>query len=499
MKKVYAVISLALCFAAACGGGSDREITFYHTNEIQGFYYPRPYASNENKPAGGPAVLKNMLLREEKEYLLFDSGDSFSKTQEGQLNKLEGSIMLMNAAGYDGATLSAGDFALGWDAVEPALQKANFPFIISNLKLRGGGSFKNIKPYVFYEQNKIKIAVLGLISKADFPDIQRNADLEVSDEIETLKTLIPKVQEEGADIIILLSSLGFEIEAENKKTDEKLLAETFPEINLILGGNADISPQGCEEISHTVITRAEPMLYSAEKIILSLNKSGQVKAYLRQSVLLDEETYGQDEQISKTADSLRAAAKRISGRKITSLKEPLDTFSDKPSPLGYYAAQCIRRWAKQDIAIINSDAFLTPLARGVVTESDLYGAMPFSDKVMFLKMRGDELKNALEHSLAVRTNWLQTAGIKLIYDQREPVGKKIKKIYINGRPLNGEALYTIAVSDHIIAGGLGHNEFINVYEFKNTGLPLRDIVRQCLLRDKEPASPALNDWENTEK
>lgn len=497
MKKLFLLLPLFLMLCA-CSKKEGPSFNIYHTNDIQGFYWARNYAENENKETGGISILKEMFDKQpEGSYLLFDSGDSFSKTQEGQIGKLSGALELMNKLKYTAATLSHNDFALGWEPVEAALAKANFPVVVSNIETSEGAVPNHIKKYIFIERQKVKIAVVGLVSKADFPRERRNSQIKVLDEVQTLKTLIPQLQEEGAQIIILLSSLGFDLQSlsQTPKTDEKTLAEEFPEINLILGGNADLSPQGFEEISGVHISRAAPMLFEVEKITLSLDKNLNPVSYKHEDIVLDKAAFGEDEEMAQAVAETRAAVKRITGRRISTLATPMESYPDKQSPLGVYTADCIRRWASNDIGIINSDLFLSNFEQGQITEVDLLNSIPFNDRVMLVKMRGDELKNALEHTLAFKNNWPQTANIEVFYDPQQPVGSKIKKITLNGNPLKNDLVYTISTSDHIVAGGFGHNEFLNVFEFKNTDRPVRDIVRWCIYRTKgEVSAPKTDQW-----
>jgi 2',3'-cyclic-nucleotide 2'-phosphodiesterase/3'-nucleotidase len=491
MKKLILLFSV-LVLSWACAVREGIVLTIFHTNDIQGFYWARNYAENDNKETGGLAVLKEMLDKYNGHYLFFDSGDWFSKTQEGQIGKFESAAELMGKIKYTAVTLSAADFALGWDNMGKALEELPFPVVISNLRTREGAQPKNIKKYLLLEHNGIKIAVLGLLSKTDFPKIQRNAQIKAVGEAQTLRALVPRMKEEGADVIILLSSLGFETE---DNIDEKTIAEEFPEINIILGGRGDISSDGWEKISNAYVSRAKSMLFEAEKIKLTLDKNKNVKTYEHYEITLDKDVYGEDETLREGVAAAQAAVKKITGRKIATLPFDLKSHSARQSPLGVYTADCIRRWASNNIGIINSDLFLADFAQGPMTDADLLNAIPFNDRVMLLKMRGDELKNALESSIEAKNNWPHTAGININYDPLEPFGKRIKKITLSsGAVLKDSALYSISTSDNIVAGGFGHNEFLNVFEFKNTDRTVRDILRWCLLRQKEFTPPQINQW-----
>ena len=65
----------------------------------------------------------------------------------------------------------------------------------------------------------------------------------------------------------------------------------------------------------------------------------------------------------------------------------------------------------------------------------------------------------------------------------------------NGRIVRPDATYRIAVTDHILAGGFGHDEFINALEFKSTFVEARQIMRSCLARQKTVTVPDYaNRW-----
>lgn len=494
MKRLLLLLYFAVFAFCACQEKPGPVLTVYHTNDIQGFYWPRNLAENDNRPAGGIAVLKQMLAHTQEPYLLFDSGNSFSATQEGKMFKLEGAIKLMNQTGYTAATLSHRDLTLGWEVVEAGLKEAKFPIVVSNLELKDGSTPKNIKKYIITEKNGIKAAVLGVMSKKDFPDILRNSSLQVTDEIASIKKLLPEIEKKNPDIIIVLSSIGLDLDQNSNAADERQIAEEIPEISLILGGNGEVSGTDSDEVSGKLVTHSAPMLFEVGKITLNFNINKQLVSYSLKEVLLDKESYGQEEEISSKIQEMRNAAAKITGRRITFLKTPLAAYNDKPSPLGAYSAACIKRWGRSEIGIINSDAFLEGLEQGVLTEVQLNNAMPFNDRVMFIKIRGDELKNALEYSLAGKNNWPQTSGLSIVYDLSRPLGQKITKMRINGAPVVNDRLYSVSLSDHIVAGGMGHDEFLNVFEFKNTDRTVMDILRWCFFKEKEVSAPALTDW-----
>lgn len=493
MRKIFALLILGLLLFSACAK-EQKVLTFYHTNDIEGFFWARNNPGIDNKPAGGMAVLKNFLDNQEKPFLLFDSGNTFAATPEGQLGKMQNAVFMMNMLGYTAATLSPQDLSLGIDAIMPALQAAKFPIIVSNLKAANGSELKNIKSFEIIDFEDIKIGIVGLMPSSTLKKDQRNANIKIEDEIRTLQKILPILQEKGAQIIVLLSSIGYDLQGDKTTIDEKTLAEEFPQINLILGGNSNISPLEPQEISGVYIARSKENLESVQETTLILDKNNKINRIESNPILLEEEIFGQNSQMLEIINPLRQTISKSQSNKITTLEESLETSLKQPSTLGYYSAQCIKTWGKTEIGLLNSDVFITGLHKGTISQADLQDAIPYDDRVMFIKMRGDDLKNALETTLQNPNNWPQTAGLEVTYDLNAPKGSKIKSIKVNKIPLKNEQIYSISATDHIMAGGFGNDEFLNMYEFKNTDRTLRDILRWCLSKQKSITPQEPKEW-----
>ena len=87
------------------------------------------------------------------------------------------------------------------------------------------------------------------------------------------------------------------------------------------------------------------------------------------------------------------------------------------------------------------------------------------------------LLRALENNLVTK-HQAALSGVRVSYDKEN----RIKKVMINGQELQKRQLYDIAMPDHLISNAPGYEEFLNMYEFKNTDRTVRDIVTWCLNR-----------------
>ena len=165
--------------------------------------------------------------------------------------------------------------------------------------------------------------------------------------------------------------------------------------------------------------------------------------------------------------------------------------------MGNLLAQCLYKWSKQDGAVLNSDSIRHSLPAGKLTEYDLYKMYPYGDNITFLTIKGASFTKALELSLNAKDNFPQIAGFTVTYTET-PRGKKIRQITLeNGRIVRPQETYRFAVTDHVLAGGFGHDGFIDSLEFKNTFVEARQIMRSCLARQKKVEAPKTNRWKNT--
>ncbi len=465
--KLRFLVFLCILFCAC--SDNKTSLGIYHTGAISGYFYAQTLGE-EHKSLGGLPALKKLLSSKEDPFLLFDSGNLFSVTREGQVAKLNGTLKLLSALPYTAITLSAEDFKFGAEDIKTALKDNKIPIVISNLKTKDGVVPQGIKKDIILNLEGIKIGVLGVLSKNDFDNLVRSSGLKAEDEIESLKTQIETLKKEEVDLIILLSSLGFE--RQDKATSDKMLLDELPDINILLGiGNRENA-----DVSKVIVNQAKANLQQVSLINLIFGKNRQISSYNSEDILLDISTLGEDEKLLSEVNFLKQQVAKTRTKHVAKLDNYLES-EGLDSALSLYAAACLKKWGKTNIGLMNLEALGEGLPQGDISEEDIYKSFPFDDKVMFLKMYGIDLLRALENNL-ISGHQAALSGIKVSYDKNN----KIKKIIINGQELQKRQLYDIALPDHLISNAPGYEEFLNMYEFKNTDRTVRDIVTWCLNR-----------------
>ena len=117
------------------------------------------------------AAVKAELAKQYEYVLLVDAGDHVQGTAYGSMDKGETIINLMNAAGYDVATLGNHEFDYGMEGrINVTDNWANFPYVSCNFYHEENGvkGESVLAPYVIFEFGGEKVAILGITTPETF-------------------------------------------------------------------------------------------------------------------------------------------------------------------------------------------------------------------------------------------------------------------------------------------------------------------------------------------
>ena len=301
--------------------------------------------------------------------------------------------------------------------------------------------------------------------------------MRVLPEVEEIRKQVHLLREKGAQAIIVLSALGLGTD-ENTLTDDELAAEV-PDINLIISAAVSNEEASFRSVNKTLIVYPGSRLDSIGKIQLFFNKNNQVASSRFEDIVLYRRDFGEDMQIAEQIAQLRQHIRSQMSRPVGTNEQKLVGSLEGESALGDWAADCLRKWAKADVAVVNAAALREVLPSGTVTHYDLYKLYPYSDHVTYLTMKGQALLEALEAGLNVPDNFAQISGLKIHYNP-QAAGRKIAAVWVGDKKLAAQETYRVAVTDHMLAGGAGHDGFIDSLEFKNTQVEMRTVLQLCL-------------------
>ncbi len=172
--------------------------------------------------------------------LLVDAGDHIQGTAYGSMDKGESITKLMNACGYDAATLGNHEFDYGMEGALRTIENAEFPYLSCNFYHEEDGVKGDnvLDSYKVFEVGGQKIAFIGITTPesftkstpAYFQDENGNyiygiaGGQDGSDLYETVQETIDAASQE-ADVLIALGHLGVD-PASMPWTSEEVIANT---------------------------------------------------------------------------------------------------------------------------------------------------------------------------------------------------------------------------------------------------------------------------------
>lgn len=496
IKGRILLIVVALFFLGACAKEEPLQLDIFYTADAEGFYQSRPEPRFANQVAGGYGVLKAFLTRQEGPYLLLDGGDWFGSAPEAAITQGAYISRFMQGIPYTAASVSDKDFTFGWPALRTILQELSYPFIVSNLK-SDNNIPRPLHDYQIVTQKGIKIGIIGIVGPETVKNHKtRLTGFTVQDPVESATEMTALLQSKGVDLIILLNSWSGE---EKDSPAAVRLASEVNGIHLILSANKDRESFETDKINKTYIVYPGAKMDSIAHIQVSFDKSKQIKNVSFTDEPLLKDSWGEDEQLAQESLRLQQETQRKLSARVTQTTQEIPTDLSAESALGDLLTDYLYKWSKLDGAILNADSIRSSLPEGVVTEYDLHKMYPYGDNITFLTMRGSAFLKALEASLEAKDNFPQIAGFTVSYNPQAPVGHKIRQVTLNnGRIIRPQETYRFAVTDHVLAGGFGHDYFIDSLEFKNTFVDARQIMRVYLVRQKTVALPQMGRWKQVQ-
>ena len=116
------------------------------------------------------SAIKKDLQKDYKHVILADAGDHIQGTAYGSMDKGESIIKLMNAAGYDVATLGNHEFDYNMSGCKNAIALAEFPYVSCNFYNEVGGVRGEavLDSYVTFDCGSRKVAFVGITTPETF-------------------------------------------------------------------------------------------------------------------------------------------------------------------------------------------------------------------------------------------------------------------------------------------------------------------------------------------
>lgn len=403
------------------------------------------------------ATLKRNLAAAGRTPFLVLAGDFLSPSVASSIFKGEQMVAALNAAGLDLATLGNHEFDFGVDVLRQRMAEARWQWVVSNVvDGKSGKPIGNAAPYVVRTFGPLKVGFIGLVLTTSEINREKLDEVQLIDPFEAAARYLPLLKKEGVNVVVAVTHLAF--------ADDRALAERFPEIDLIVGGHEHYPIMATAE--RTLISKAGSDAKFVARIDVNRRSGGPVERFYELmpiSASLPDEP-GTAAAVAAYESKLGAELAVVVG----STRVPLDADSIRlragETNLGNLFADVFRADTSAEIAIVNSGTIRGDrvYAAGALTRRMLVEMHPFGGVICKVAVPGrvvlEALNNGVSKLPATAGQFPQVSGLTITVDAGA-AGNRVRDVRIDGRPLDLDRTYTVAIADYMLAGGDGYAMF----------------------------------------
>lgn len=476
----------------------DGKTVILHSNDVHGAI--EGYANI--------AALKAEYEAQGATVILVDAGDYSQGTTYVSSTKGLDAVKMMNAAGYDFATLGNHEFDYGYEQLKSNMSEAQFKVLCANVLDADGKSIFDAT--AIKEVNGVKIGFFGL----ETPETQTKANPALikglqflGDEkmYECAQAQVAALKNAGADIIVCLAHLGIDGESEpNRSVD---LFAKVEGIDFIIDGHShstiEKGPSGepiqstgtkFENIGVIVIDNATKTIESNKLVKVTKDTAKDATVAAAAKVIVDRINAEYGEVFAKSEVELNGNKAPGNRNLETNLG---DLITDSMMWQILKDADSLAVPAENVVAVTNGGGIRAWIHKGDITKNDVFTVLPFGNTMTVVYLKGSDLLEALEASTYCTPGAVggfpQIAGMKITVDTTAQYDanaetypdstyhgpKSINRVTIdevNGKPFDPNATYAVATNNFTAAGGDTYYAFARSEGSIDTGYTLDTIL-----------------------
>ncbi|MEW5851103.1 MAG: bifunctional UDP-sugar hydrolase/5'-nucleotidase [Myxococcota bacterium] len=502
-----ALVALALSFTAQVGvaqkSGAQqkvptppKQVLILATSDEHGWMSPLT-SRNSDTFQGGMAYLMGQLVGKERyspqNAVLVSGGDMWTGPYESTVLQGRPMVQVMNAMGYDAASLGNHEFDFGPDALARRASEASFPLLAANVYQRGTRQNPRfVRPWTITEAGGVKVGLIGL-STVETPhttDKRNVGGFEFGPYLEALQREVPALKAAGAQVIVLLAHADL---PEMKPLAPHLRAMG---IHLVICGHRHVSS----------LETDDPTPGNPVDDVIFCNPGGYARAYCRVVLTLDGDNFalqGTRVTVEPVAGNIKtpnyaphdglmgviAEARLQADARGAELLAEVPQGLHRQFPVHTMGYLVVDSWMEAlphvDAAVTNMGGFRQDVEGPAIHMKDLIGAMPFDNYLLVVSLTGEQLIEVLSNPQSI------PGGLTVEFKQETPSSKRtiLNVTDRRGAPLDRKRTYRVVINDFMYRGG-------DQYRFKEydanpeeTALHWREPVARYLRAQAKGGKP----------
>nr|XP_017036139.1 apyrase isoform X1 [Drosophila kikkawai] len=426
--------------------------------------------------------------------IYINAGDSFQGTLWYNIGRWNVTQQLLNLLPADAMTLGNHEFDHGVEGVVPFLETVNTSMLVANMDCAHEptmeGKYNKSK---IIERSGRKIGLIGVILETTY-DLANTGKLSFRNESDTIREEAQLLKAQGANIIIVISHCGYEV-------DKEIAANAGDWIDVIVGSHSHTllytgtPPSGSTpagpyptEVVHSsghrvLIVQASAYARYVGNLVVYFDDNGDVLDFEGNPLYMDQ-SVPEDaiilEAMVPWQHELETMSNRIVGQSRVFLQQ--SECSRGECNLGNFFTDAMLHaflkdaspsvndsWSDVSIALTSQGTFRVPIPAGNITYKQLVAMCPWENRLVALNLRGQIILELLEDGVASMnassssprsTRFLQVSGLRVLFDLSAARGQRVTSVRVRCsrcqvpeyRPLDPEEVYRVVVMDYLARG-----------------------------------------------
>ena len=423
MKKsirIIMVLAALLCGAVTTAAAGD--ITVYYTNDIHTYIDNAVGEGNENALTYSKvAALKDS----NPDAILVDAGDHIQGTAYGEMDKGATIVKLMNAAGYDAATLGNHELDYGMASLMDVVEAAEYPYVSSSFYHEKDGVVGDtvLDSYVMMEREGQKIAFVGITTPETMRSVQPTTFQNENGEFiygiakgddgsalyDAVQKAVDKARAAGADYVIALGHLGVD-PSSVPWTSRDVIANTRG-LDAFIDGHSHttVEKELVADLDGEVVILTQTGAYLNAVGELTISEGGEITSRL----LTADDLAGiaPDQQVKELEDGWMDWIEQKLAVVIGYSQVTLDNYDEQGKRLvrnqntnsGDFVTDALydyfeRMGLEVDVAVMNGGGIRNKAVAGELTYLTCKDMLPFGSVACLIEVSGQQLLDMLEWS-----------------------------------------------------------------------------------------------------
>lgn len=465
------------------------QITFLHTNDMHAHLEAMSRLSTFARQ------VRRELENEGRRVFFVDAGDAEDRSVRFcGVTKGAAFPRILAAMGYDlQAPGNAISVTYGPQAVAAMTARASFPMLAGNLVRPEGALVSGIEAVRVFPLNpQVRLGVLGMTIRGQ--GIYQLFGLNAQDFLESAGYWLDQLNQLGARPRVVVSHLGIR--------EDRTLAETAPDIDVIIGGHTHtLLPEG-EVVNGVLIAQTGFYAENLGRVDLTVDSiTGKVLEKTACLLPVPADT-PRDPAVDAAIREAEEEAAQLLSMPVGTLQFALNLDHFAECGMGNMAADAVRERMGAEVGLLTSGLFVTGLPAGTVTLGELDAACFTTANPQLSAVRGEQILAGLERGLspAIMNQMLKMfrgtpmgmpviSGMRVEYNPAAPDGERVKNIWVQGQPLELKRVYHVAHTDAEVRQGDSPFGYLTLEEGQVVKVEVPTILREVIADAMQAHAP----------